>query len=192
MREQRCASGGKGAVVVAQACLALALGACGYRPLDGRGFFGPEVRTIEVEAFDNESREPGLEQQVADALVEEFSRRAWLEPVLQGQVASPDLVMTGLLRSATCARTRTRPGPRARAARRVSFDVSVASGNPARCLSPPDFVTGGLSVERRSRVYASNKEQALRRVASVIAERVHDELFHRPSASDEAISLRSS
>ena len=28
-------------------------------------------------------------------------------------------------------------------------------------------------------VYASNKEQALRRVASAIAERVHDELFQR-------------
>jgi hypothetical protein len=81
---------------------------CGYRPLDGRGVFGPDVRTIEVEAFENASTAPGLEQQVADAMVEEFARRAWLEPVLQGQVANPDLVMSGSLNTADVRSNSTR------------------------------------------------------------------------------------
>jgi len=181
MREQLRRSSGKGALV-ARVCFLLALGACGYRPLDGRGVFGPDVHTIEVEAFENKSREPGLEQQVADALMEEFARRAWLEPVLQGQVSSPDLVMTGLLRTADVRSNSYSAGGLALEERvEVNFDVSVrqrASGDVV--YRHPGFsVTEVFLSSADPQVYASNKEQALRRVSSVIAERVHDELFQR-------------
>jgi hypothetical protein len=82
-------------------CSLLALAACGYKPVGGRDVFGPGVRSIELVAFDNQTREPGLEQMVAEAMLEEFERRRWLEPDLQGQVANPDLVMRGILLSAT-------------------------------------------------------------------------------------------
>jgi hypothetical protein len=156
------------------------LAACGYRPLDGSGVFGPDVRTIEVEAFENESSEPGLEQQVADALVEEFSRRAWLEPVLQGQLSSPDLVMTGLLRSASVhSNSYSAGGLALEELVDVRFDVSVRRHASTEVVyRHPGFrVTEIFLSSADPQVYASNKEQALRRVASVIAERVHDELF---------------
>src|SRR5688572_10024339 len=87
-------------VVLMTACVVL-MTACGYRALDGRGAFGADVKTIELNAFENESREPGLEQLIGDAMVEEFGRRAWLEPELQGSTPSPDLVLRGTVRSAT-------------------------------------------------------------------------------------------
>ncbi len=179
MREQRSGSTGPGAIL-ARVCVVLALGACGYRALDGSEVFGPDVHTIEIEAFENESREPGLEQQVADALVEEFSRRAWLEPVLQGQLSSPDLVMTGQLHSAEVRSNSFSSGGLALEERvDVRLDVSVRRRASSEVVyRHPGFrVTEVFLSSADPQVYASNKEQALRRVSSVIAERVHDELF---------------
>ena len=171
-----------GGRLVARICLIFMVGACGYRPLDGRAAFGPNVHTIEIEAFENESRAPGLEQQVADALVEEFSRRAWLEPVLQGQLASPDLVMSGLLRTADVYSNSYSAGGLALEERvSVRFDVSVRRRESGEVVyRHPDMgVTEVFLSSADSQVYASNKEQALRRVSSAIAERVHDELFQK-------------
>ena len=180
MREQRGGSTGTGAVVALAALLGLV--ACGYRPLDGSGVFGPDVKTIEVEAFENDSTAPGLEQQVADALVEEFARRAWLEPVLQGQIASPDLVLSGLLKMADVRSNSYSSGGLALEERvEVRFDVSVKRGASGEVVyrHPSFTVTEVFLSSADPMVYASNKEQALRRVASVIAERVHDELFQK-------------
>jgi len=181
MRVRSSGSGNLGAGI-ARVVLVLVLGACGYKPLDGRGAFGPDVRTIELEAFENRSREPGLEQQLGDALAEEFARRAWLEPVLQGQVAHPDLVMTGLLRSTTVRSNSFSSGGLALEERvEVFLDVSVrrsASGEVV--YRHPDFHVSEVFLSSADpQVYASNKEQALRRVSSAIAEQVHDELFQR-------------
>lgn len=181
MREQRGGSTGTVAFV-ALAGLLLPLVACGYRPLDGKGVFGPDVKTIEVEAFDNASTAPGLEQQIADAMVEEFARRAWLEPVLQDQVANPDLVMSGELLTADVRSNSYSAGGLALEERvEVRFDVSVKRGASGEVVyrHPGWSVTEVFLSSADPMVYASNKEQALRRVASVIAERVHDELFQR-------------
>jgi hypothetical protein len=180
MRELRAGSRGRGAVVALSALLMAA--ACGYRPLDGRGVFGPDVRTIEVEAFENASTAPGLEQQVADAMVEEFARRAWLEPVLQGQLANPDLVMSGSLKTADVRSNSYSSGGLALEERVVvSFDVLVKRSESGEIVyRHPDFnITEVFLSSADPMVYASNKEQALRRVASAIAERVHDELFQK-------------
>jgi hypothetical protein len=80
-------------VVTALVVGALALSGCGYHFVGGKGVFGPDVHTIELLAFENESREPGLEQLIAQAMNEEFARRGWLEPRLEGQTPSGDLVM---------------------------------------------------------------------------------------------------
>lgn len=175
--------GGTGTTAFAAlAGLALALGACGYRPLDGRGAFGPDVHTIEVESFENESREPGLDEHISDAMGEEFARRAWLEPVVDGQVANPDLVMTGLVRTATVRSDTYSSGGLALEERiEVRLDVSVRRRESGELVyQHPDFRVHEVFLSSADpMVYASNKEQALRRVASAIAEQVHDELFQR-------------
>jgi hypothetical protein len=162
--------------------LAVLLCACGYRALDGRGVLGDGVRTIELRAFENTSREPGLEQLIGDALVEEFGRRAWLTPELQGAVANPDLILRGVLHSATVRSTSYSSGALALEERiELRFDVDVRRGGTNELVyQHPDFrATEVFLSSADPQVYASNKEQALRRLSSAVAERVHDELFER-------------
>ena len=63
----------------------------------------------------------------------------------------------------------------------VTFDVSVRRSSSGELLyAHPDFHIHEVFLSSADpQVYASNKEQALRRVSSEIAERVHDELFQR-------------
>jgi hypothetical protein len=162
--------------------LAVLLCACGYRAMDGRGTFGPDVKTIELCAFENESREPGLEQMIGDAMVEEFGRRAWLTPELQGSTPSPDLVLRGTLHSAVVRSTTYSSGALALEERiEVTFDVDVRRGGSNELVyQHPDFrMTEVFLSSADPQVYASNKEQAMRRLSSAVAERVHDELFER-------------
>lgn len=159
-----------------------ALAACGYAPLDRRDVFGPDVRSIELVAFDNQTREPGLEQLVADAMAEEFERRGWLEPELEGTTPNPDLVMRGVLHSATTRSSSYSAGGFAlEESIDVTFDVSVRRNGSGEVLyQHPEFRVNEVFLSSVDpQVYASNKEQALRRVSSEIAERVHDELFQR-------------
>lgn len=162
--------------------LLLLLAGCGYRPLDGRHAFGPDVHAIELVAFENATREPGLEQILADALQEEFARRGWLRPRLEGQSGAPDLVMRGVLRSADVRSNSFSSGALALEERiEVICDVSVRRGADGMLVfQHPDFRMSEVFLSSADpQVYASNKEQALRRVSSAIAERVHDELFQR-------------
>ena len=162
--------------------LSLLAAACGYRPLDGRDVFGPNVHSIELVAFENETREPGLEQLITEALNEEFARRGWLEPKLEGQDTSPDLVMRGILHSVTIRSSSYSSSALAlEEAVEVVFDVNVRRAESAEVVwQHPRFrVREVFLASADPQVYASNKEQALRRVSSEIAERVHDELFQR-------------
>jgi hypothetical protein len=161
---------------------ALALLACGYTPLNGRDAFGPDVHSIELVAFENKTREPGLEQLVADAMAEEFERRGWLDLELQGQIPNPDLVMRGELSSATVRSSSYSAGGFAlEESIDVVFDVAVRRATSGEILyQHPDFHVREVFLSSADpQVYASNKEQALRRVSSEIATRVHDELFQR-------------
>jgi hypothetical protein len=170
-----------GLALLLSACAVL-MTACGYRALDGRGAFGDDVKTIELRTFDNESREPGLEQMIGDAMVEEFGRRAWLEPELAGSQVSPDLVLRGVVHSATVRSTSYSSGALALEERiEVRMDVDVRRGGSGELVyQHPDFrMTEVFLSSADPQVYASNKEQALRRLSSAVAERVHDELFER-------------
>src|SRR5262245_2196624 len=121
--------------------LLVALGACGYKPLGGKGAFGPDVRSIELVAFENQTREPGLEQLVADAMAEEFERRGWLDAELQGELPNPDLVMRGVLRSAAVRSSSYSAGGFAlEESVDVTFDVDVRRTSSGEILyQHPDF-----------------------------------------------------
>jgi hypothetical protein len=175
----RSSGGIRTGAAAAVALLALVATACGYRALDGRNAFGPDVHTIRLVAFENESREPGLEQQVADAMNEEFLRRGWLEPEVG---TTGDLVMSGVLHSASVRANSYSSGGLALEERiEIRLDVSVRRTTSGEIVyQHPDFRETEVFLSSADpMVYASNKEQALRRVSSAIAERVHDELFQR-------------
>ena len=161
---------------------ALALSGCGYHLMGGKGFFGPDVHTIELVAFENDTREPGLEQMIAEAMNEEFARRGWLDPLLQGQSAKPDLVMRGVIHNATVHASSYSSGALAlEEALEVTLDVNVKRGDSSEIVwqHPRVRVRDVFMASADPMVYASNKEQALRRISSEIAERVHDELFQK-------------
>jgi Lipopolysaccharide-assembly len=160
----------------------LVLSACGYHALNGENILGPGVHSIELKAFENETREPGLETLVGEALNEEFARRGWLKPELEGQDRKPDLVMIGTLHTATYHSSSYSAGALAlEEAIEVAFDVSVhRSDNGELVWQHPGFHVREVFLSSADpQVFVSNKEQALRRVSAEIAERVHDELFQK-------------
>jgi len=160
---------------------ALALSACGYHALNGASALGPGLHSIELVSFENQTREPGLEQLVGEALNEEFARRGWLSPELEGQGA-PDLVMRGTLRSAIVHSSSYSAGALAlEEGIEVALDVTVHRVDTGELVwQHPDFHVREVFLSSADpNVFASNKEQALRRVSSQIAERVHDELFQK-------------
>jgi hypothetical protein len=172
------AATGSHARVVA-ALVALALSACGYHFVGGKGVFGPDVRTIELVAFENESREPGLEQLIGQAMNEGFARRGWLEPKLQG---GGDLVMRGAIKSVIVHSSSFSSGALAlEESVEVVLDVNVKRAESSEILwqHPRFHVREVFLASADPNVYASNKEQALRRISSEVAERVQDELFQK-------------
>ncbi|HTO08197.1 MAG TPA: LPS assembly lipoprotein LptE [Myxococcota bacterium] len=159
----------------------LALSGCGYQALNGRNPFGPGAQSIELKSFENDTREPGLEQLVGEAMNEEFARRGLLKPQLEGQGAA-DLVLRGTLLSATVHSSSYSSGALA-----LEEGIDVAFNVSVHRVSNGELVWQHNDLHMREvflssadpQVYVSNKEQALRRISSEIAERVHDELFQK-------------
>jgi lipopolysaccharide assembly LptE-like protein len=167
------------------ATFALALfasSACGYHALSGAESLGPNVHSIELKAFENATREPGLETLVGEAMNEEFARRGWLKSGVQGELASPDLVMRGTLRSANYHSSSYSAGALAlEESIDIVLDLTVVKADTKEVV----WHDGNLHAREvflssaDPGIFASNKEQALRRLSSEIAERVHDELFQK-------------
>lgn len=167
-------------MVVCALTLAAVGTSCGYRRVDLTQIFPPEVRRIEIHVFENTTLEPGFGTLLSDALVEEFARRGALDPVYAGQGGSADLVMTGAIR-------RLHVSPSAFSSVSLTLEDTleleievhvVRNGTGEEVWSQP-----GLRYSERflsspdPQVYESNKEQAMRRVTSALAGRIHDELF---------------
>ena len=161
---------------------ALALGAaCGYRVFDARDVFGPEVTQIEVTMFENESVEPAFEVLVGDAVVETFGMRGPLVPVWGEPGGSSDLVLRGVIRSVT-----VRPSAFSAAGLARENRIEVLVDSDVRRAGSGDLVWNGRIVVNElflaspdAQVNETNKEQALRRLSGLLAERIYDGLFQR-------------
>jgi len=71
---------------------------CGYGFNAGGRTFAPELRTIGVEALENDTREAGLEKQVALAIEREFAMRGPFH--IASKPSEGDLLLSGTLRQA--------------------------------------------------------------------------------------------
>lgn len=160
------------------ALLSIAAQGCGYRFVDERAVFGPEIRRIEIRAFENESTEPGYEQVLADALSEEFSRRGALEPVHARELG--DLVLEGRIEAVT---VQVRSFSSVALAvedtveLRVDVEVRRRAGGGVVWKRDDLRLTELFLSSPDPNVELSNREQALRRLSALLAERIHDELF---------------
>jgi len=157
---------------------ALAMLACGYALVDESSVFGPDVRQIRLEMFQNETHEPGLERMLADAIYEEFLRGGTLEPTWNGGGAP--LQMSGVIRSVEVkASAFDSVGLSLENQVELVIDVTVARLPDGESV----WSTAGIrEVERFSasadpNVHETAKQRALRRLSSIVATRIRDELF---------------
>jgi hypothetical protein len=158
----------------------LIVSGCGYSFVDERAVFGPGVRSIEIRAFENRSAQPGYEQVIADALSEEFARRGALEPVHAG--GHGELLLEGRIEEV---RVRPRSFSSVALAVEDTVELRVAvevrrSGDGGLVWKRDDLRLSELFLSSPDpNVQVSNREQALRRLSALLAERIHDELFQR-------------
>jgi hypothetical protein len=166
---------------VALAGLAVLVGACGYQWAAGPDPGAPRPR-LAVEPLTNDTYEPGVESLVTDALRREFVRRGGVELVRDAELA--DLVLGGSVRQLV-----SRADATTSVAFAIEYELTMSlalsvtrAGEEAveldrRSLQKSEFYFASSDVE----VQRKNRQEALRRVASAIAGRVHDTLFESPS-----------
>jgi hypothetical protein len=165
---------------IALAWLALVASGCAsYRVVRTDEGLG-DVRRVAVPTLVNASYEPGLELLVTDALRREFARRGGVE--LVSDPGEADLVVTGTvlpiltnarsLSSIAFALEYTLQMQLALSARRS--DGREVSIDPAALNDVELYLTSAdVEAERR------NRDEALRRLASLLASRVRDSLAER-------------
>jgi hypothetical protein len=161
------------AVSILGALLALTLVVgCGYRLV--RQADGRDV-TISVVTLDNDSVEPGLELTVTRALRQEFLRRA--APRLVTSPAAADLVIRGrVLPLETRANSFDTVAFALEYQVKLSLELSVtvAKGQPI-LLDAPSLRQSELYLASADpEASRKNRDEALRRIADVLAGRVHD------------------
>jgi len=150
---------------------------CGYQ-LVGRGSVVGAARSVALEGFSNETKEPGIEGIVSDALYREFARRGDLR--LVSDPSRADLVVSGAVaRAFVSARSfsSVQLTVEYQAWLRLSVTVQPREGKPLRLdprsLAESDRFLASADVE----VGRKNREEAFRRLAGILAARVHDALY---------------
>ena len=154
-----------------------AVAACGYQLVD---YARPEsgARKLALPTLRNDSYEPGVELLVADALRREFLRRGAFQ--LTDDPAKADLVVSGSVLPIQTSSTSFSSVVLA-----LEYQVSLSLELHARRADGTEIPLDPRSLRETERYLASadvaalrrNREEALRRMASVLAVRVHDEVF---------------
>ena len=134
--------------------------------------------TIDVMTFQNDTLEPGIELMLGSALRSEFARPGRFRSV--GKSASPDYTLMGSVKSvSTSSRTLTTQ------IRAIEFTVVVridpvlvrnADGQKLRLdrlsRSADEVYLASFDLE----ISRKNREEALRRIAAVLADRIYDDV----------------
>jgi hypothetical protein len=166
-------------VVIALAAAALAVGCSGYRLVRSSESFGA-VRSVAVEPLRNESYEPGVEVIVTDALLREFQRHRGVT-VLRDP-ARADLVLSGAVLPLL---TRARSFSSIELA--LEFEVEMGLRLEARRSDGGEIELDPVLLREWELYLASadveaerkNRGEALRRLAGLLATRVHDVLAEK-------------
>jgi hypothetical protein len=158
--------------------LLLAAGSgCGYSLVGYRaGFEG--IRTVAIETPANDSFVPGVEYVVADALRREFLRRGAVRVV--DDPAAADLVLGG-----SVDKVRSSGRSFSSVVFSLEYELLLELKLEARRADGQEMPIGKRSLREFEYYLASadveatrkNRDEALRRLAAVLAERVHDNLF---------------
>jgi hypothetical protein len=158
--------------------IALFAGAgCGYQLLDyGEPLAG--VGSVKIRTFKNDSYEPGVEIVVADAMRREFLRRGAVRLVDGSE--SADLVVSGRVEPV---KTRTRSFSSVVLA--LEWEVTLKIRVQVTRLDGSLVLVDDGAMQDTERYLASadveatrkNRDEAMRKMADVLARRVHDLLY---------------
>ena len=166
-----------GRIAAILSALVAAATGCGYSLVGYSEGFG-DIRTVAIHTPTNETYAPGVEYLVADALRREFLRRGAVRLVDDPEAA--DLVLSGTVR-------RVHISGRSFSSVVLTLEYEIvmvldleavrADGTPLfvgrRSLVESEYYLASADVEAMRK----NRQEALRRVSQVLAQRVHDSLF---------------
>ena len=161
--------------------LLAALQACGYEVVRYSQALG-DVRRVAIRAFDNDSFEPAADDWMTEALQREFLRRGAVQ--LVDDPRSADLVIAGSVRTVdTVSRSFSSIQFALEYELRMFLELSVTriDGSEVlidpRALAESELYLASADVE----VARTNREEALRRLSTALAGRIHDALYERLS-----------
>ncbi len=166
-------------LAVAWSLVCAAMLGCGYAPVRYADALG-DAKTVAIVGLANETFEPGVETLVSDALAREFLRRGALRMV--EDPARADLVISGaVLRLGVSRKSFSSISLALEYELRLTLALKVARRDGTIVPLDPTAETeteryvasADVEVER------THREEALRRLASLLAGRVHDALFER-------------
>ena len=157
--------------------LACSLAGCGSQLVD---YARPDgvTRRVALPPLRNDSYEPGVELLVADALRREFLRRGAFQ--LTDDPAKADVVVSGKVLP-----LQTQSTSFSSVVMALEYQVSVTLDLVAKRADGSEVALDRRSLRETERYLASadvnalrrNREEALRRIASLLAVRVHDEVY---------------
>lgn len=152
---------------------------CGYRLVRYEGSLG-DVRRVAIETLRNDSWDPGLELVVTEALIREFRRRGALRIVEDPSAA--DLVIGGrVLPTSVAGRSFSSVLLALEYQVTMSLDLAVKRRDGSLVKIDPAAQSESELFVASADVEASrkNRDEALHRVATLLASRVHDALYER-------------
>ena len=174
-------------VKTARALLGLSLGlwlglsgpGCGYR-LVRYDEPRPGLSSVAIRTLENDSFEPGVELLVSDALRREFLRRGAVRVLDDADAA--DLVLSGAVRE-----LRTEARSFSSVVLSLEYRVTLGLDLVARtaeggvlAVDPTALVESELYLASADiEAQRKNREEALRRIAGVLAARLHESLYER-------------
>ena len=154
---------------------------CGYTLVGYDAGFG-DIRTVAIQTPANDSFEPGVEYVVADALRREFLRRGAVRVV--DDPGAADLVLGGSVRDVhTSGRSFSSVVFTLEYELELTLDLKArrSDGTPLpigpRSLREAEYYLASADVEATRK----NRNEAIRRLTKVLAQRVHESLFEAVS-----------
>jgi outer membrane lipopolysaccharide assembly protein LptE/RlpB len=152
-------------------------GGCGYQQLKYGQALG-DLRRVSVRTLSNDSDEPGIEMMVSEALRREFLRRGAVS--LSADAGDADLSLRGRV-----LRIRTQPRSFSAAVLALEYSVTLEidirvtdrDGEPVaidgRSLRETEIYLASADLEAGRK----NRDEALRRVSTLLAARVYDAIY---------------
>jgi len=159
----------------------LALGAtgCGYQVVRVSDAFGTANR-IAIHGFRNDTMEAGVDSVVTDALAREVMQRGALRMI--DDPGSADWVLTGVVsRLDVYNRSFSSVSFSLEYEVRLVLDVVIERRDGTRLVLDPQTTQGRerYLASADAEVARTNREEAIRRIASQLAARIHDAFYER-------------